>query len=204
MSRTQPFSPEPTHVIACGALASEILAICKANNLEHINLHCLPANLHTTPDKIPAAVQKAIQKARQHHKNIFVAYGDCGTAGALDKVLQDENVARIEGAHCYAFFTGLENFDQMADAEPGTFYLTDFLARQFHSFVIKPLGLDRFPQLRNDYFGNYTRLLYLAQTDNDALNQKAKEAAQLLDLKYERQFVGYGILTETLKTGAKL
>ncbi len=173
-------------VIACGALAREVLAL----KLDHIDLVCLPAQLHNHPKKIPDAMRAKIRANREAYDEILCLYGDCGTGGELDRVLQEEGVSRIEGAHCYAFYAGEETFAALAEEEPGTFYLTDFLARHFDALVIRGLGLDRFPQLRDDYFGNYSRLVHLAQFDDPDLEAKARVAAERLGLAYERRFTG--------------
>lgn len=181
-------------VIACGALAREILAIRDQNRLSHIDLTCLPAQLHNTPDKIPAEVKRVVAMNADVYSDILVAYGDCGTGGLLDKALEGTKARRIEGAHCYAFFSGLEAFDQMEEDQLGTFYLTDFLARHFQTMVIEPLGLDWHPQLRDMYFQHYTRLLYMAQTDDPALEAAARQAAERLQLPFEMKRTGYGLL----------
>ncbi|MDH3689937.1 MAG: DUF1638 domain-containing protein [Gammaproteobacteria bacterium] len=172
-------------VIACGALAKEIMALIRANQWDHLTVQCLPAELHNTPDKIPAAVRDKIQSGRKTFSTIFVAYADCGTGGQLDKVLEEEGVDRIPGAHCYEFFAGSQLFSRLADAEPGTFYLTDFLARHFDRLVYHGLGLDRHPELAPMYFGNYRKLVYLSQSDDPDLMAAAKQAAQTLGLEFE-------------------
>ena len=173
-------------VIACGALAREVLAL----KLDAIDLACLPASLHNRPERIPEAMRAKIRANRAAYDEILCLYGDCGTGGELDRVLAEEGVRRIEGAHCYAFFAGEDAFAALAEEEPGTFYLTDFLARHFDSLVIKGLGLDRFPQLRDDYFGNYRRLVHLAQFDDPETTAKAKAAADRIGLAFERRFTG--------------
>jgi len=186
-------------VIACGALAREILAIKQINGLDHIDLTCLPAQLHNTPDKIPGEVRREILAQQPYYDEILIGYADCGTGGLLDQVLEDTGTRRIEGAHCYAFFTGIDAFDRLEEAQLGTFYLTDFLARHFQTMVIEPLGLDWHPQLRDMYFAHYTRVLYLAQTDDPALEAAAKAAADRLGLPFEMQKTGFGILSDFLK-----
>jgi hypothetical protein len=185
-------------VIACGALAREILAIRDANGLDYIELTCLPAQLHNTPDKIPGAVRRAIESNRDRYEQILVAYADCGTGGELDKVLEETGTRRIDGAHCYAFFTGVDAFNALEDDQLGTFYLTDFLARHFQTMVIEALGLDWHPELRDMYFAHYTRVLYLSQTENPALLQQAVNAAEQLGLPLEVQHTGYGLLGDFL------
>ncbi|MBL4756109.1 MAG: DUF1638 domain-containing protein [Rhizobiales bacterium] len=181
-------------VIACGALANEIIALKEINGLAHMSITCLPANYHNTPMKIPDALRAKIHEAKPDYDQIFIAYGDCGTGGALDRVIEEEGVERIGGAHCYAFFAGLEEFDEMHMEHPGTFYLTDFLVRHFDNLVFKGLGLDRFPELMDTYFGNYERLMYLAQTEDEDLTKQAEAAAQRLNLDFARRFTGYGEL----------
>jgi hypothetical protein len=173
-------------VIACGALAREVLAL----RLDHIDVACLPAQLHNHPGRIPDAMRAKIRANRSSYDEILCLYGDCGTGGELDRVLAEEGVSRIEGAHCYAFYAGDEAFSRLADEEPGTFYLTDFLVRHFDALIIRGLGLDRFPQLRDDYFGNYRRVVHLAQFDDSETTAKAKAAAERLGLAYERRFTG--------------
>lgn len=188
-----------TLLIACGALAREALAVLRANRLEHVELACLPALLHNRPERIPAAVRAKIRAERSSYERILVLYGDCGTGGELDRVLAEEGVERIDGPHCYAFYAGQEVFTALSEAEPGTFYLTDFLARQFDTLVIQGLGLDRHPELLPLYFGNYRRLLYLAQTRDPELTASAQVAARRLGLAFEQRFTGLGGLTAFLE-----
>lgn len=179
-------------IIACGALAREILTLCRLNGWGHVDLRCLPAILHNHPDRITPAVEQAIDGARDSYTRIFVAYADCGTGGRLEAACARLGVELIAGPHCYAFYDGLEAF---ADRDEITaFYLTDFLARQFDAFVTEPLGLDRHPELRDAYFGHYTKLVYLAQTDDPNLTRAAEAAAKTLELAFERRFTGYGDL----------
>jgi hypothetical protein len=187
-------------IIACGALAREIGAVIDRSGLDHIALRCLPATLHNRPDRIAPAVRAAIDAARGQYERIFVAYADCGTGGALDRVLEEEGVARLPGPHCYAFYTGVEKFEANGDADMRSFFLTDFLARQFQTLVIEPLGLDRHPELRDAYFGAYERVVYLAQADDAALDAAAEAAAARLGLAYERRFVGYGDLEREVRS----
>ncbi|WP_179380293.1 DUF1638 domain-containing protein [Jannaschia marina] len=183
-------------VVACGALAHEILAIKATNGLDHLDLQCLPAILHNHPDRIAPAVESAVTERRDAYERVFVAYADCGTGGALATTCARLGVEMIAGPHCYAFFDGLDRF--AARDEIDAFYLTDFLARQFDAFVTRPLGLDRHPELREAYFGNYRTLVYLAQTEDAALTERARAAAAALGLAFERRFVGYGELTDAL------
>ena len=187
-------------LLACGALAREILALIKANGWSHMDLQCLPANLHLYPDKIPDAVEAVVTKSRDKYDEIFVVYADCGTGGLLQARCDELGVRMVEGTHCYSFFEGNEVFEAHAETEFTAFYLTDFLVRQFDSFVWKPMGLDRHPQLRDMLFGNYEKLVYLAQTNQPDLDALAEEAADRLGLVYERRFTGYGDLaTEMAK-----
>lgn len=185
-------------LVACGALAREILALVEANGWAHMDLQCLPANLHLTPDKIPDAVEAIVVKQREQYESIFIVYADCGTGGLLQKRCDDLGVKMVAGPHCYSFFEGNDTFAAHAETEFAAFYLTDFLVRQFDSFVWKPMGLDRHPELRDLYFGNYQKLVYLAQTDQPNLDRMAEEAAARLGLPYERRFTGYGDLTVEL------
>ena len=194
-----PIAPPRTLLIACGALAREILALIRLNGWSHMGLTCLPAHLHNTPQRIPDAVRAKIRQARPDYQRIFVLYGDCGTGGALDQVLTEEGVDRIPGPHCYAFYSGLDVFLAHAEAEPACFYLTDYLARHFDRLVIQGLGLDRHPELLPLYFGNYKRLVYLAQAPDLALEQQAKAAALRLGLAYEHRPTGYGGLRDFLR-----
>lgn len=190
---------EKVHVIACGAIAREILAVCRQAGLHHIDLHCLPAIWHAYPQKIVPGLEKAVAEARARgSEKIFFAYADCGTGGDIDRLCQREGIARIEGPHCYSFFAGNEAFTARADDDLLSFFLTDFLARQFEAFVIEPLGLDRHPQLKEMYFGNYRKLVYLSQEEDETLQEKARAAADYLGLQYEYRYTGYGDLTQAL------
>ena len=189
-------------VIACGALAREIVALKRLNGWSALAIECLPPELHNRPEQIPAAVQSAIAAARARYSKIFVAYADCGTGGRLDAVLDAEGVERIPGAHCYEFFASPSVFAQLSEAEPGTFYLTDFLARHFERLVVDGLGLDKHPQLQAEYFRNYRKLVYLAQMPSEALRCAARAAAQRLGLSYEERVTGYGELATTLASVA--
>lgn len=198
------FIAEPVRVIGCGMIAREILTVCRANGLDHVSLTCLPADYHHHPEKIAPAVDSAIVKARaEGFQRIFIGYADCGTGGALDRVCQRHGVERIAGPHCFSFYIGNAAFEAADDdTYLTTFFMTDFLARHFDTFLIRPLGLDRHPHLRDIYFGNYTRLLYIAQTDDPVLTKNAERAAERLGLAFERQFTGYGDLSVTLQAAA--
>ena len=193
-------SAPKTLFIACGALAREIVELIRVNGWSHMSVTCLPAIWHNTPQRIPEAVRAKIRAARADYERILVAYGDCGTGGLLDKVLEEEGVERIEGPHCYGFFTGVADFNALHDADPTCFYLTDYLARHFERLIIQGLGLDRHPELLPDYFGNYTTLVYLAQTEDEELQSRAEAAARSLGLAYRTRFTGYGELGDFLKT----
>jgi hypothetical protein len=186
-------------VIACGALAWEIMALVRANGWDAFDVQCLPADWHNRPERIPDAIRAKIREARECYRAVFVAYGDCGTGGQLDAVLAEEGVERIAGAHCYQFYMGAEAFDALADAEPGCFFLTDYLAKHFEQLVIKGLGIDRHPELLAMYFGNYTKVVYLAQTEDPALVEAAKQAAERLSLGFEMRSTGYGGLAPLLE-----
>ncbi len=185
-------------VIACGALARELVFLQRQNEWAHIKIQCLPARLHNTPEKIPDAVAGMIEKFRDKHAEIFVAYADCGTGGKLDQVLKRYGVSRLAGAHCYEFFAGTDTFLELCEAEPGTFYLTDFLVRHFDRLVIAGLGMDLHPELKAAYFGNYRRLVYLAQTESQELEDAARDSAAYLNLSYERRFTGLNSMRKVL------
>ena len=193
-----PFGAGRILLIACGALAHEILALRQANGWAHLDLQCLPANLHLWPDRIPAAVEQAVLAHRAAYDEVFVVYADCGTGGLLQARCAALGVQMVEGPHCYSFFEGNAAFAAKAETEFTAFYLTDFLVRQFDAFVWRPMGLDRHPELRSMYFGNYTKLVYQAQTDDPALTAKAADCAQRLGLAFERRFTGYGDLATAL------
>ena len=189
-------------LIACGALAQEILALKQANGWSHLDLQCLPANLHLWPDRITAAVTEAVLRHQGAYETIFVVYADCGTGGLLQAKCDELGVQMVEGPHCYAFFEGNAAFAAKAETEFTAFYLTDFLVRQFDAFVWRPMGLDRHPELRDMYFAHYTKLIYQAQTNNPALDAKAADCAARLGLAYERRFTGYGDLETALSAVA--
>ncbi|MGI9401505.1 MAG: DUF1638 domain-containing protein [Rhizobiaceae bacterium] len=199
-------APEKIRIIACGAIAREIIALLALNELDHIELTCLPAILHNYPEKIPGEVEREILEAQDDgFSKIYIAYADCGTGGHLDKVCEKYGVERIAGPHCYSFFIGNSEFQAEGDDNMQSFFLTDFLARQFDAFITKPLGLDRHPELRDMYFGNYRKLVYLAQTENPDLDKRARAAADALGLEYERRQTGYGdlsaVISELAETG---
>ncbi len=191
-------NPDRVLVIACGALAHELVRVKSLNHWEHLEFQCLPAELHNYPEKIPDAVQKKIQQNRKLFSRIFVGYSDCGTGGKLDRVLQQEKVERLPGAHCYEMFSGSEVFSQLHEAELGTFYLTDFLATHFDRLVIKGLGLDRHPELKQQFFGYYKKLIYLCQKQDPKIAELAQKAAAFLGLEYEKIDTGDSYLENAL------
>lgn len=183
-------------VLGCGALAREILALTRAFN--HIDVQCLPAILHNHPERIVPAVRDAIARADTYAR-IFLVYADCGTGGKLAELAEELNIEMMPGPHCYAFYQGTEDFLSRAEEEFTSFYLTDFLVRQFDAFVWKPLGLDKHPELRDSYFGHYETLVYQAQTENSELVEKARDCADRLGLAFEHRITGYGDLAGALK-----
>lgn len=200
----QGITPEHTAgsilLVACGALAREILELIRLNQWKHMDLQCLPAILHNSPDKITPAVRDIVMDKRSDYDTIFVVYADCGTGGLLKTACDELGVDMIAGPHCYSFFEGNDAFASKDEAT--AFYLTDFLARQFEAFVWKPLGLDRHPELRDMYFGNYEKLVYQAQTDDPKLTKTARDCADRLGLAFERRLTGYGDLETNLKAQA--
>lgn len=201
---TEPSATGRVLVIACGMIAREVLAVTEQLGLDHIELTCLPAEFHFHPDRIAPAMDAAIAKAKADgHDNIFVGYADCGTGGLLDRVCERHGVQRIDGPHCFAFYQGMAAFEAIADDDMTSFYMTDFLCRQFDAFFMKPLGLDRHPELIADFFGNYEKLVYLAQTEDPALEVVARDAARMLGLEYEKRATGYGDLVPALRLAAR-
>lgn len=188
-------APDRVLIIACGALAREILATIETSRLDHVDLTCLPALLHNRPEKIPDAVREAIGKGRKKgYRTIAIGYADCGTGGLLEKICAEEGVEMMAGPHCYAFFSGTEDFLARDDADMDAFFLTDFLARQFETLIIKGLGIDRHPELQEIYFAHYRRLVFLEQKPDPALEARARAAADRLGLEFEKRVTGYGDL----------
>lgn len=191
--------PKPNLIIACGALAREILALLNqfgysGERDSPIELQCLPAEYHNRPERIAPRLAEKLAKLRTDYQQIWIGYADCGSGGAIDKLINDYGIERLAGPHCYAFFEGQAEFITRADADPFCFYLTDFLVQSFEALIIKGLGLDRFPELRDSYFQHYQKLVYLAQTEDETLTQQARQAAARLGLAFERKFTGYGEL----------
>ena len=189
-------------VIACGALAREIEDLRRLNGWTHLHLSCLDAKLHHRPARIPARLREKIRRNKAKYDRIYVAYADCGTRGEIDRVLEEEGpgIERLPGVHCYQFFAGRERFAAIADEEPGTFYLTDFLAQHFDRFVIEPLKLDKHPELFEAFFGNYRRVVYLSQLEDPELLAAAQAAARRLGLEFEHVHCGYGELAVNLRS----
>jgi hypothetical protein len=189
-------------VLGCGALVYELVELIKRNPLVNqvIDLHCLPATLHNTPQLIAGEVDRYLRDNGSDYAQVLVAYGDCGTAGALDAVLVRHNATRLPGAHCYEFFTGSSEYEAIMESELGSFFLTDFLVKFFDRLVIEGLGLDRYPELKDVYFKHYKKLIYIAQTDNSELQEKAKHCAQKLGLEYHYRFVGVDGLRPVITT----
>ncbi|RWC61170.1 DUF1638 domain-containing protein [Mesorhizobium sp.] len=205
IQKTKPNQDDRLLVIACGMIAREVLAVKEQLGLDHLNLTCLPAEFHFYPDRIAPAMDKAIEKAKaEGYTNIFVGYADCGTGGLLDRICEKHGVERMAGPHCFAFYQGMEAYAKIADDDMMSFYMTDFLCRQFDAFFMKPLGLDKHPELIKDYFGNYEKLIYLAQTNDPELDKVAESAAKMLGLVYERRATGYGDLTAGMAHAASV
>jgi hypothetical protein len=173
--------------------------VALTRDLPNVDVSCLPASLHNRPGGIPAAVRDRIRKRRGAYDTVFVAYADCGTGGLLDRVLEEEGVERLPGAHCYEVFAGRAAFERLTDEEPATFFLTDFLVRNFDRLVSRGLGLDRHPELRDAYFGNYRRVVYLAQTSDPELTAGARSAAGRLGLAFERRFTGLAQVEQAIQ-----
>ncbi len=194
--------PEPILVIACGALAREIEDLRRLNAWDHLQLSCLDAKLHHRPERIGERLREKIRLNKAKFARIFIAYGDCGTRGEIDRIIAEEGpgIERLPGVHCYEFFAGAERFTKIAASEPGTFYLTDFLAQHFEHFVIKPLKLDKHPELFDAFFGNYRRVVYLSQRRDPSLLKAAKQAASRLGLDFEHVHCGYGELETSLRS----
>lgn len=183
-------------LIACGALAREIIALRESNGWAHLDLTCLPAILHNSPERITDAVRAAVAKWRDQYDDIFVVYADCGTGGLLKKACDEMGVSMLEGPHCYSFYEGNTRFEEIGEVT--SFYVTDFLTRQFDAFVWKPLGLDRHPELLEMYFGHYEKLVYQSQTDDPSLLKAAREIADRMGLTFEHRHTGYGDLATEL------
>lgn len=191
-----------TLLIACGAIAKELVELKKLNGWDHLKIQCLPADWHMTPNEIPGGVRDTIEKYRDEYDHIYVAYADCGTGGLLDRVVGEYGIERIPGAHCYEFFAGNKAFFEFADAEPGTFYLTDYLVRHFDRLVMGMLGLEQHPELKDMYFGNYKKVIYLVQEPSEKLSAMAREQADYLELEYEEHITGLEPFGDVLREQA--
>lgn len=181
-------------LLACGALAREVLDVVALNQLDNVTVDCLPASYHMTPSVIPEEIRTRVHMRRDDYDRILVGYGDCGTGGALDKVIEEEGLERIPGEHCYQWYAGMDAFLANHDDDPTVFYLTDYMVKHFDRIVIAMLGLDRHPELRDAYFGNYTKVLYMSQVDDPALVVRAQACADRLGLAFEHLHTGYGDL----------
>tara|TARA_E500000305_G_scaffold49743_1_gene38869 strand:+ start:1486 stop:2109 length:624 start_codon:yes stop_codon:yes gene_type:complete len=186
-------------VVACGALGRELVALKESTGWDALDITCLPAIWHNHPEKIAPGLRRKLQAARGYEQ-VFVAYGDCGSGGEIDKVIEEFGVERIAGPHCYQFFMGTDEFTALTDEDPACFFLTDYLVRHFDRLIVKGLGLDRFPELRDMYFGNYTALVYIAQTEDPRLKVKAEQAADRLGLAFAYRYRGYGELQSFIET----
>lgn len=193
-----PAAPPRTLILACGALSRELREVVGLHNFENVSIECLPASLHNRPSEIPGALRAKLGRVRHRYDNILIGYADCGTAGEIDAICAEEGAERLPGAHCYQMFVGADRFVAMHDDDPTAFYLTDFLAKHFDRIVLDGLGISNHPELRDMYFGNYTKLIYLAQTESPDLRQKAEAAADKLGLEYSCVRTGYGELTESI------
>ena len=192
------FAADKTLIIACGALAKEIVLLSKQLGVD-ADLQCLPADYHNRPEKIVPGLKAILDEKSSSYQRILIGYGDCGTGGGLDRLLVDyPHALRLPGAHCYAFFSGLNRFNKMMEEELGSFFLTDYLVRHFDTIIMKGMGLDRFPHLTDVYFKNYKKIVYLAQIEDSKLKVKAQEAALKLGLSFEYKVVGYGALATAL------
>ncbi|MXZ52833.1 MAG: DUF1638 domain-containing protein [Acidimicrobiaceae bacterium] len=191
---TAPPHPSRVLVIGCGALVRELREVAALNGSKHLDVECLPAIMHNRPEQIPDAVRRRIRAAKDRgaYRTILVGYMDCGTGGQLDRVCSEEGVERLPGAHCYELYAGTDAFAGLQEAEPGTFYLTDYLVRHFDRLIMQGLGISRHPELLEAYFGNYTRVIHLAQADDDRLARAAQHAAARLGLRCERILTGIG------------
>lgn len=188
-----------TLVICCGAVAREIVTLVSDNGWDHMRVECLPARLHNDPKTLLERLREKVRTAQDEYERVLVLYSDCGTGGGIERMLEQEGIESIGGAHCYEIFTGPARFRELISNEPGCFFVTDFLARHFDKLVYQGLGLDRYPKLRDTYFGKYTKLIYLAQSDDEKLEASAREAARRIGLEFEIRKTGYGAYEEFLR-----
>lgn len=190
-------------IIGCGALAHEINEIIKLNDWDNVRLQCLNADLHNTPKILPAKIKESIDSNINDYSKIFLAYADCGTGGLIDLILKDYDVERLDGAHCYEFYSGSSVFEELSEKEIGTFYLTDFLVKNFDRLVVDGLGIQKYPALKEEYFKNYKNVVYLAQKQDNVLESKARECADYLNLEFSALFTGLNNLENQLNKAMK-
>ena len=190
-------------IIGCGALAHEVREIIKLNDWDNVRLQCLNADLHNTPKILPAKIKESIDSNINDYSKIFLAYADCGTGGLIDLILKDYDIERLDGAHCYEFYSGSSVFEELSEKEIGTFYLTDFLVKNFDRLVIDGLGIQKYPALKEDYFKNYKNVVYLAQKQDNVLELKARECADYLNLEFSALFTGLNNLENQLSKAMK-
>ena len=185
-------------ILACGALAKEIAVLIHLNGWTHLKTRYLPAILHNTPEKITEQLRMVLQSSQTKFSKIFIGYADCGTGGKIDSLLDEFDVQRLPGAHCYEFFTGKQTFAEIMEEEIGSYFLTDFLVKAFEKLVWQGMKIDRHPELLPIYFKHYKKLVYLAQSENQELQTQAYEIAGRLGLVYEKRVTGYGELEHSL------
>lgn len=190
-------------IIGCGAIAHEVREIIELNNWDNVRLQCLNADLHNTPKILPKKIKEAIDNNLNDYSKIFLAYADCGTGGLIDLILKDYDIERLDGAHCYEFYSGSSVFKELSEKEIGTFYLTDFLVKNFDRLVIDGLGIQKYPALKEDYFKNYKNVVYLAQKQDNVLESKARECADYLNLEFSTLFTGLNNLENQLSKAMK-
>ena len=185
-------------IIGCGALSHEVREIIKLNDWDNVRLQCLNADLHNTPKILPAKIKESIDSNINDYSKIFLAYADCGTGGLIDLILKDYDIERLDGAHCYEFYSGSSVFEELSEKEIGTFYLTDFLVKNFDRLVVDGLGIQKYPALKEEYFKNYKNVVYLAQKQDNVLESKARECADYLNLEFSVLFTGLNNLENQL------
>ena len=190
-------------IIGCGALAHEVREIIKLNDWDNVRLQCLNADLHNTPKILPAKIKESIDSNINDYSKIFLAYADCGTGGLIDLILKDYDIERLDGAHCYEFYSGSSVFEELSEKEIGTFYLTDFLVKNFDRLVVDGLGIQKYPALKEEYFKNYKNVVYLAQKQDNILESKARECADYLNLEFFALFTGLNNLEKQLNKAMK-